>query len=558
MRKKIPYYFLLVISLCSISLQGQSLSLDYEQDFSGFVFETGTQVLTFGPEQEWSFTASGSAAGRLDYLGDWGSGTSAGFRGNAQVMGYQHTTTTGVLTASLTLPNNTGAPITMLTVGYTGRVERPTVGRSPAWTVTVNGQEVPALAYSTESGVDEQRVAEVMVNIAPGENIIIQWSSDNGPGSGASRQIGIGAVTVAAADPTQAAAPVFSPPPGVYDDPVEVTMSTATPDATIYYTINGGNPTPDDFLYDGTPVLLEESATIRARTFHDELDPSEISVGTYTVAEVVLAVTGVENPPGISVNQGTPFDALELPTTVLTYFDDGTSGLLYVEWQPGNYDPEVPAVYTIMGDLQLETEIVNPDNIRPQIEVTVTDFVLTYPVTFNLTLDASLGFDPETDAVFITGSMFDWAIPGTLPEQQRMSHQGGLSFSTTLELEPGTHTYKYYFNAGIANPEAGPNRSITVDGPKEVFDSWVLTSIENHLQTMLNAYPNPASTQVTFEADAPIETITFFGTDGRIHLQVNPLKNRAEICTASLPVGLYLARVQWNNGAKTIRIQVLR
>ena len=558
MKKRILFHLFLIILFFPATLQAQTTSLDYEQDFSGFTFETGTQVLTFGPDEEWSFAASGSAAGRLDYLGDWGSGTSAGFRGNAQVMGYQHTTTTGILTATLTLTNNTGAPISMLSIGYTGRVERPTVGRSPAWTVRVNGQEVPALAYSTESGLDEQRSAEVMVNIAAGENIIIQWSSDNGPGSGASRQIGIGAVTVAAADPTQAAAPVFSPPPGVYDDPVEVAMTTATPDATIYYTINGGNPTPDDILYDGTPVLLEESATIRARAFHGELDPSEVSVGAYTVAELVLVITGVENPEGISVNLGTPFDALELPVAVLTYFEDGTSGLLYVEWQPGNYNPEVPAVYTIMGDLQLENEIVNPDNIRPQIEVTVTDFVLTYPVTFNLTLDASLGFAPETDAVYITGSMFDWAIPGTLPDDQAMTHQGGLSFTRTLELEPGTHTYKYYFNAGIGDPEAGPNRSITVDGPKEVFDAWVLTSVAYLSPHRLKAFPNPASTQLTFEAEFPIEAITFYGTDGRNYLEVTPLKNRVEISTASLPAGLYLAKVQWSNGAKTFRIQVLR
>jgi hypothetical protein len=52
------------------------------------------------------------------YDGDWGSGSSAGLRGNASVLGYQHTSGTGTFTVTLTLQNDTGDEIENLNVSY--------------------------------------------------------------------------------------------------------------------------------------------------------------------------------------------------------------------------------------------------------------------------------------------------------------------------------------------------------------------------------------------------------------------------------------------------------
>lgn len=156
----------------------------YAQDFSGF---TSAETLPLG----WSISGTGA------YNGDWGTGTSAGMRGNANVFGFQHTGSTGTVQQVLTLKNDTGSTITDLTVSYLGMVARAAEGRVPAYTVTVAGQTVAALAYSTSSGVNEQQTASITgLSIAPEGVFQIIWTSDRGSGSDASRQIGIGNVSV--------------------------------------------------------------------------------------------------------------------------------------------------------------------------------------------------------------------------------------------------------------------------------------------------------------------------------------------------------------------------
>jgi hypothetical protein len=192
--------------------------LPYAQDFSGFVFEINDVVTSFGEDVEWTFDATGSSTDKYLYKGAWGSGTAGGFRGNANVLGYQHTGTTGVFTASLALYNNTGETIEELFISYKGMVERADQGRSPEWTVKLNDTEIPALFYSTLDGEDKYVWTLIEgLNIEVSEPFTISWSSDRGEPGGASKQIGISDV--------QVAVPVeYNPASDPDDFPVEATL----------------------------------------------------------------------------------------------------------------------------------------------------------------------------------------------------------------------------------------------------------------------------------------------------------------------------------------------
>ena len=67
-----------------------------------------------------------------------------------------------------------------------------------------------------------------------------------------------------------ARAPVFTPPAGTYPDtgPIEVSLASATPDVTVFYTLDGTDPTDDraSILYTD-PIPLAADTTIRARAF---------------------------------------------------------------------------------------------------------------------------------------------------------------------------------------------------------------------------------------------------------------------------------------------------
>ncbi|MCH7397046.1 chitobiase/beta-hexosaminidase C-terminal domain-containing protein [Belliella sp. DSM 107340] len=160
--------------------------IPYSQDFAQFV-SLSNPVTSFGADDEWSFES-----GVLNYNGVFGTGTAGGFRG-VDVLGYQHTGSSGTLDASLTLENTTGLTITELEISYEGKVGRIDQTRFPEWTVTINGIEFTELSYSTADGIDKSVSALISdLSILPGELINITWSSDRGfNAGGGSRQIGL-------------------------------------------------------------------------------------------------------------------------------------------------------------------------------------------------------------------------------------------------------------------------------------------------------------------------------------------------------------------------------
>ena len=97
----------------------------------------------------WSAISSG---GVVSYGGAWETGSAAGFRGGVSdpgVLGYQHTAASGTLTVTASFINDTGAPITTLYVNYLGRVARADQANDPAWAVSLDGNVIAELAYST-------------------------------------------------------------------------------------------------------------------------------------------------------------------------------------------------------------------------------------------------------------------------------------------------------------------------------------------------------------------------------------------------------------------------
>ena len=79
----------------------------------------------------------------------------------------------------------------------------------------------------------------------------------------------------------RAAAPALEPASGTRFYPsTNVTISCATEGASIYYTLDGSDPTDSSSLYDG-PIVLEATTTIKARAYMQDMDPSAVVSATY-------------------------------------------------------------------------------------------------------------------------------------------------------------------------------------------------------------------------------------------------------------------------------------
>ena len=79
------------------------------------------------------------------------------------------------------------------------------------------------------------------------------------------------------------ARPVFSPDAGTYYNQVEITISSKTAGATIYYTTNGEDASEQSLRYEG-PITLTESATIKAVAIKDG-ERSAQSEAAYTIKQ---------------------------------------------------------------------------------------------------------------------------------------------------------------------------------------------------------------------------------------------------------------------------------
>ncbi|HOR30227.1 MAG TPA: ribonuclease, partial [Candidatus Syntrophosphaera thermopropionivorans] len=132
------------------------------------------------------------------YEGDFGTGSTGGLRGNG-VLGIQLSGTypNNMLTATLTLQNQTGVTLNNLDVSYTGKVARNDQPGTPKWVVSVNGTEIPELEYSTAEGINLTKNATLTgFNIAEGEYVVIQWFTTIVGTNGTRRQIGLDDVIV--------------------------------------------------------------------------------------------------------------------------------------------------------------------------------------------------------------------------------------------------------------------------------------------------------------------------------------------------------------------------
>ena len=81
----------------------------------------------------------------------------------------------------------------------------------------------------------------------------------------------------------KAAQPTFSVASGTYNNELNVTRTTSTLGASIYYTIEGSEPSPiNGYLYNG-PVLISKCLTLKAIAYKEDMELSNITSATYNL-----------------------------------------------------------------------------------------------------------------------------------------------------------------------------------------------------------------------------------------------------------------------------------
>ncbi len=129
-----------------------------------------------------------------------------------------------------------------------------------------------------------------------------------------------------------AARPVFSTPPGIYQQSVVVEIDSAGEGTTLTYTLDGSEPTKESNVYTD-PLSVRQTTPVRVRAFAPDHLPSDILTGTWLIREEIhLPVLSLVTDPqhlwnrrtGIYENSTQHGRAWERPASVEFFKRDGT------------------------------------------------------------------------------------------------------------------------------------------------------------------------------------------------------------------------------------------
>lgn len=88
---------------------------------------------------------------------------------------------------------------------------------------------------------------------------------------------------------TSIATPTFSVQPGTYEEPQNVEITCETEGTTIYYTLDGTEPTKESIKYNG-PITVSETTTIKAIAYNAAGEASKVATATYTFPVVYATI----------------------------------------------------------------------------------------------------------------------------------------------------------------------------------------------------------------------------------------------------------------------------
>ncbi len=240
------------------------------------------------------------------------------------------------------------------------------------------------------------------------------------------------------------------------------------------YRNNGGAPTAffDDmaWTYSGINALDNETTNATAAT--------PFPIGTY--------VHSAATDPVITNITQTPDADITSATTVSVSADiTSAAGVFGVELHWGtatgvlgnniNMSNTGGDTYTTDTDIPAQLDGVTvfyevyaidnntDENTSAEQSYTVAD-PPTYDVTFNVDMNAVAGFNAATESVYISGTVCDWAEPGSSDDYKLLDGDGDLIYSLTLTLEEGDISYKYFKGAGWDGGEwsGDPNRAASI------------------------------------------------------------------------------------------------
>lgn len=204
------------------------------------------------------------------------------------------------------------------------------------------------------------------------------------------------------------AEPEILPRGATNSDSVLITLTSATPNAKLYYTMDESDPTTNSALYAG-PFLLETNGIMKVRGYYKGFSPSFISSAYFGLKVAKPKVTpksiDANNPVVVNFSSATP-------KSVFYWTIDGSDPSVF----NGNLVTNNPGSITLTntGNLKLvavRTGFQDSDVFSGDFNLTTADLVLS-PAGAESDNDVAVTFESAT-----TNAVFYWTIDGSVPSR---------------------------------------------------------------------------------------------------------------------------------------------
>jgi hypothetical protein len=181
---------------------------------------------------------------------------------------------------------------------------------------------------------------------------------------------------------TQAATPTFSPPPGTYTSAQLVTISDATPGATIFFTTDGTDPVATaggSTQQFGAPIKVAANMTVKAIATAPGFVASQVATGIYQIVITPIAFVNLSENDENFDNDRITTAAFKLPVTTgnlivvwLWYNSAAQSVTSIADTAFNTYQRCLPPTLGAGGLATWQQELWYAKNIKAASNLTVT------------------------------------------------------------------------------------------------------------------------------------------------------------------------------------------
>ena len=220
------------------------------------------------------------------------------------------------------------------------------------------------------------------------------------------------------------AAPAISPNGGTISDHDEITITTTTTGATIYYTTDGSDPTTASPVY-AEPLTLADDATVKAMAVKSGMNDSLIASAAF-----IVTITQTVNTPVISPVGGNISDLDEITITTSTtgatiyYTTDGS--------KPTTASPVYAGPLTLADDATVKAMAVK-SGMNDSL-IASAAFIVTITQTVNTPVISPVGgnisdLDEITITTSTTGATIYYTTDGSKPTTASPVYAGPLTLA---------------------------------------------------------------------------------------------------------------------------------